>query len=162
MKFRSRAGKPVAKTPKIQGRVDLAAKCGGKGCTTVCCPGFTLIEMVVVISMILILLSIALPMYNQSIIRAKEAKLHQNLTTLNKVIQEYSLDKKKAPQSLDDLVPGYLKFIPEDITGRSDTWVTETEDTENAWDPTQAGIAGVHSGSNELSSDGTAYSTWTH
>jgi general secretion pathway protein G len=162
MKFRSRAGKPVAKTLKIQGRVDLAAKFSGEGCTTVCGRGFTLIEMVVVISMILILLSIALPMYNQSIIRAKEGKLHQNLTTLNKVIQEYSLDKKKAPQSLDDLVPGYLKFIPDDVTGRSDTWVTETEDTENAWDPAQAGIAGVHSGSNELSSDGTAYSTWTH
>jgi general secretion pathway protein G len=124
--------------------------------------GFTLVEMVVVISMILILLSIALPMYNQSIIRAKEAKLHQNLTTINKVIQEYSLDKKKAPQSLEDLVPGYLKFIPEDITGRSDTWVTEAEDSENAWDPSQTGIAGVHSGSNETSSDGSAYSTWTH
>ena len=124
--------------------------------------GFTLVEMVVVISMILILLSIALPMYNQSIIRAKEAKLHQNLTTLNKVIQEYSLDKKKAPQALEDLVPGYLKFIPEDITGRSDTWVTEAEDSENAWDPSQTGIAGVHSGSNETSSDGSAYSTWTH
>jgi len=112
--------------------------------------------------MVLILLAIALPMYNQSIIRAKEAKLHQNLTTLNKVIQEYSLDKKKAPQSLEDLVPGYLKFIPEDITGRNDTWATEAEDSENAWDPTQTGIAGVHSGSNEISSDGSAYSTWTH
>src|ERR1035438_5575229 len=78
--------------------------------------GFTLIEMVVVISLILVLLSIALPMYNQSILRAKEAKLHQNLTTLNKVIQEYSLDKKHAPQQLEDLVPGYLKFIPDDVT----------------------------------------------
>jgi general secretion pathway protein G len=124
--------------------------------------GFTLVEMVVVISMVLILLAIALPMYNQSIIRAKEAKLHQNLTTINKVIQEYSLDKKKAPQALEDLVPGYLKFIPEDITGRNDTWVTEAEDSENAWDPSQTGIAGVHSGSNETSSDGSAYSTWTH
>jgi len=124
--------------------------------------GFTLIEMVVVISMILILLAIALPMYNQSIVRAREAKLHQNLTTLNKVIQEYSLDKKKAPQSLEDLVPAYLKYIPEDITGKSDTWVTEAEDPENAWDANQAGIASVHSGSNEPSSDGTAYSSWTH
>ena len=162
MKFRSRAGKPVAETLKIQGRVDLASKFNGKGRTTVCGRGFTLIEMVVVISMILILLSIALPMYNQSIIRAKEGKLHQNLTTLNKVIQEYSLDKKKAPQSLDDLVPGYLKFIPDDITGRTDTWVTDAEDSENAWDSNQTGIAGVHSGSNELSSDGTPYSSWTH
>ncbi|MFY9904283.1 MAG: type II secretion system protein [Terriglobales bacterium] len=124
--------------------------------------GFTLIEMVVVISLILVLIAIALPMYNQSIVRAKEAKLHQNLTTLNKVIQEYSLDKKHAPQSLDDLVPGYIKFIPDDITGTPTTWQTEPEDPENAWDPNNTGIGSVHSGSNELSSDGTAYSSWTH
>jgi general secretion pathway protein G len=124
--------------------------------------GFTLIEMVVVISLILVLLSIALPMYNQSILRAKEAKLHQNLTTLNKVIQEYSLDKKHAPQQLEDLVPGYLKFIPDDITGRNDTWKVDQEDPQDAWDPNQTGIVGVHSGSDELSSDGTAYSSWTH
>ncbi len=123
--------------------------------------GFTLIEMAVVISLILVLLAIAMPMYNQSILRAKESKLHQNLTTLNKVIQEYSLDKKHAPQSLDDLVPGYIKFIPDDITG-SNTWVTEQEDSEDQWDPNQSGIKAVHSGSNEISSDGTAYSTWTH
>src|ERR1700686_748843 len=103
MKFRSKARRPNFCNPKVRDR------------------GFTLIEMVVVISMILILLAIALPMYNQSIVRAREAKLHQNLTTLNKVIQEYSLDKKKAPQSLEDLVPGYLKFIPEDISARTDT-----------------------------------------
>jgi general secretion pathway protein G len=124
--------------------------------------GFTLIEMVVVISLILVLLSIALPMYNQSIVRAKEAKLHQNLATLNKVIQEYSLDKKHAPQSLDDLVPGYLKFIPDDVTGSSTTWQTEPEDPESAWDPNNAGIGSVHSGSSEMSSDGTPYSAWTH
>jgi general secretion pathway protein G len=123
--------------------------------------GFTLIEMVVVISMILVLLAIALPMYNRSILRAREAKLHQNLTTLNKVIEEYSLDKKKAPQSLEDLVPGYIKFIPDDITG-SNTWVTEQEDSQDAWDPNQNGIKGVHSASDEMSSEGTLYSTWTH
>jgi general secretion pathway protein G len=124
--------------------------------------GFTMIEMVVVISLILVLLSIVLPMYNRSILRAKEAKLHQNVTTLNKVIQEYSLDKKKAPQSLEDLVQaGYLKFIPDDITGKN-TWVTEPEDPQNAWDPNQTGIAGVHSGSKEMSSEGTAYANWTH
>src|SRR5271156_4657561 len=114
--------------------------------------GFTLIEMVGVISLILILVSIALPMYNQSIVRAKEAKLHQNLTTLNKVIQEYSLDKKHAPQSLDDLVPGYLKFVPDDITGSSTTWQTEPEDSQDAWDPNNQGIGSVHSGSSETAS----------
>src|SRR5580658_130325 len=125
--------------------------------------GFTLMEMAVVITLILILVAIAVPMYTTSIARVKEAKLHQNLATLNKVIQEYSLDKKHAPQSLDDLVPGYIKFVPEDITGRTDTWVTEAEESQDAWDPTQTGIAGVHSGSNEMSSDGTGpYSSWTH
>ena len=125
--------------------------------------GFTLIEMLVVISIVMILLAIAVPNYTHSVLLAKEAKLHQNLTTLNKVIQEYSLDKKHAPQSLDDLVQaGYIKFIPDDITG-SNTWQTEAEQSEGAWDPNQTGIASVHSGSNEMASDGSgAYSSWTH
>jgi general secretion pathway protein G len=123
--------------------------------------GFTLIEMVVVISMILILLAIALPMYNRSILHAREARLHQDLATLNKAIEEYALDKKKAPQSLDDLMPGYIKFIPDDITG-SNTWVTVPEESEDAMDPAQTGIKGVKSGSEEVSSDGsTPYSAWT-
>src|ERR1700683_2358845 len=141
MKFSSKAGHPKLRNIKR---------------------GFTMIEMVVVLSLILVLLSIALPMYNQSILRAKEAKLHQNLTTLNKVIQEYSLDKKKAPQTLEDLVPGYIKFIPEDITGKTDTWKLDEEDAQDAWDPNQTGIVGVHSGSDDMASDGTPYSTWTH
>src|ERR1700733_1085740 len=119
MKFSSKAGPPKLRNIKR---------------------GFTLIEMVVVISLILVLIAIALPMYNQSIVRAKEAKLHQNLTTLNKVIQEYSLDKKHAPQSLEDLVPGYIKFIPDDITGKNDTWKTDQEESQDAWDPNQTGI----------------------
>jgi general secretion pathway protein G len=124
--------------------------------------GFTLIEMLVVISIIMVLLAIAVPNYTHNVMLAKEAKLHQNLTTLNKVIQEYSLDKKKAPQALDDLVQaGYLKFVPDDITG-SNTWVTDPEDPENAWDPNNAGIGSVHSGSTETALDGSAYSGWTH
>jgi general secretion pathway protein G len=125
--------------------------------------GFTLIEMVVVISMILVLLSIALPMYNQSIIRAREATLRQNLATLNKCIDQYTLDKQKAPQALEDLVSaGYLKFIPNDITGGKDTWVLEQEDSLKSIDQTQPGIVGVHSGSDQTSIDGTAYSSWVY
>jgi len=124
--------------------------------------GFTLIEMVIVISLILVLLSIALPMYNRSIIRAKEARLHHDLVVLNKAIAEYSLDKKKAPQSPEDLVPGYIKFIPDDITGRSDTWVWEQEDPQDAYDPNQPGLGSVHSGSKEMSSEGTEYASWLH
>lgn len=124
--------------------------------------GFTLIEMVIVISLILVLLSIALPMYNRSIIRSKEARLHHDLVILNKAIAEYSLDKKKAPQSPEDMVPGYIKFIPDDITGRSDTWVWEQEDPQDAYDPNQPGIGSVHSGSKEMSSEGTEYASWLH
>ncbi len=117
--------------------------------------------MVIVISLILVLLSIALPMYNQSIIRTHEATLRENLSTLRRVIDQYSLDKKKAPQSLDELVQaGYLRVIPNDITARNDTWKTEPEDPDNAMDPNNPGIKDVHSGSDQIARDGTAYSSW--
>jgi general secretion pathway protein G len=124
--------------------------------------GFTLIELVIVISMILVLLSIALPMYQRSIVRTKEARLHHDLKVLNEAIAQYSLDKHKAPQSPEDLVPGYLKFIPDDITGRNDTWVWEQEDPQDAYDPNQPGIGSVHSGSKDMSTEGTEYASWVH
>ncbi len=124
--------------------------------------GFTLIEMLIVISILMVLLAIAVPNYSHHVVLAKEARLHQDLSTLNKVIQEFSLDKKHAPQTLDDLVQaGYLKFIPNDITG-SNTWVTEPEDPEQAWDPNNTGIGSVHSGSSDTGLDGTPYSSWSH
>ena len=123
--------------------------------------GFTLIEMVVVMFVIMIILAIAVPNYTHSVLLAKEAKLHQNLATLNKVVQEYSLDNRHAPQSLEDLVPKYIKFIPDDITGKTDTWKTEMED-EDPWDPNQIGIKSVRSGSDEISTNGEPYSSWTH
>lgn len=123
--------------------------------------GFTLIEMMIVISMMLILLSIALPMYNQSIIRARETTLRQNLATINKVIDQYTLDKQKAPQSLADLVSaGYLKTIPKDITGSNDSWQCDQEDSLKSIDQTEPGLVGCHSGSSQVGSDGTAYSSW--
>ena len=91
--------------------------------------GFTLIEMVIVVSMVMVLMAIALPMYNRSIQQAKEAKFRSNLSTLNEAIQRYSEDKRYAPQQLDDLVQqGYLKALPDDITGSNTTWVPEPED----------------------------------
>jgi general secretion pathway protein G len=125
--------------------------------------GFTLIEMMAVIGIILILLGIALPIYSHSMARAREDNLRQNLDTLNRLIFQYNQDKQKAPQSLDDLrSAGYLKEIPEDITGRTDTWETESgEDTIMSLDQTDTGgIIGVHSGSNQIGSDGKAYSSW--
>ena len=124
--------------------------------------GFTLIEMMLVISIILILLGVAIPIYSHSVTRAREENLRKNLETLNQMIFQYTQDKQKAPQSLDDLVAAkYLKAIPVDITG-SDTWETESgDDVIMSLDQTDTGgIIGVHSGSNQIASDGTAYSSW--
>jgi general secretion pathway protein G len=123
--------------------------------------GFTLLEMMVVISMILILLAVAMPIYSHSLTQARERNLRQNLETMNKVIVQYTRDKQKGPRSLDELVgAGYLKAIPEDITGRTDTWVPEDDGTIMSPEQTESGISGVHSGSNQVAGDGTAYSSW--
>src|SRR5208282_5786188 len=125
--------------------------------------GFTLIEMMVVISDILILLGVAIPLYSHSITQAKEQSLRKHLETLNQMIFQYTQDKQKAPQSLNDLVAAkYLKEIPEDITGSSDTWETESgEDVIMSLEQADAGgIIGVHSGSHQRASDGTEYASW--
>ena len=123
--------------------------------------GFTLIEMMVVISIMLILLAVAMPIYSHSVTRQREVNLRQNLATLNKVIVQFTLDKKKAPKALQDLVQaGYMKAIPQDITGRDDTWALDEDETILSLEQTEGGITGVHSGSNQTASDGTAYSSW--
>ncbi len=131
--------------------------------------GFTLIELLIVMSIMAILISVALPAYNQSILRAKESVLKQNLFTLRSLISQYTLDKQKAPQSLQDLVTaGYLKQIPNDpMTGRNDTWAEDQEadvimslDQQTTTTEDQPGIYDVHSGSSAVGSDGTAYATW--
>jgi general secretion pathway protein G len=123
--------------------------------------GFTLIEMMIVVSLVLILLSVAVPLYNQAILRAKESVLRQDLFNLRSVISQYTLDKQKAPQALDDLVQAnYIKVIPKDpITGKAD-WVVEQEEVLLAVDQQEPGISDVHSASNLTASDGTAYSSW--
>jgi general secretion pathway protein G len=123
--------------------------------------GFTLLELMIVISIILILMSIAIPVYNQSIVRSREAVLRQNLFTLREVIDQYTLDKQKAPQSLDDIVQaGYIKKIPVDpMTGEAN-WEVEQEDVLLAVDQQEPGISGVHSAAGGTASDGTAYSSW--
>jgi general secretion pathway protein G len=115
----------------------------------------------IVISLILILVSIAVPAYNQSILRAKEGVLKQDLFTLRSLISQYTLDKQKAPQSLDDLVSaGYIKQLPRDpMTGQSD-WTVEQEDSTMSVDQQETGISDVHSASPAMASDGTAYSSW--
>jgi general secretion pathway protein G len=123
--------------------------------------GFTLLELMIVISIIMILVAVAVPMYNQSIVRSREAVLRQDLFTLRSVISQYTLDKQKAPQSLDDIIQaGYLRQIPNDpITGQAN-WEVVQEDVLLAVDQQDPGISDVHSASNSNASDGTAYSSW--
>ena len=123
--------------------------------------GFTLLELMIVISIIMILMAVAVPMYNQAIVQARESVLRSNLSTLRNVISQYTLDKQKAPQSLDDLVQGkYLREIPIDPMTRLPNWQTDQEDVLLSVDQQEPGIDNVHSSSNGTASDGTAYSSW--
>lgn len=123
--------------------------------------GFTLLEMMIVMIIMGILLSIALPIYTQSVVRAREAVLRNDLFELRKLISQYTLDKQKAPQSLEDLVSGgYLKEIPKDPMTHEANWEPKQEEVLMTVDQQEPGIDDVHSSSNMMSSDGTAYSTW--
>jgi len=124
--------------------------------------GFTFVELMVVITIIVILITMAIPIYNKTIIRSKETVLHQNLFTLRTVIDNYTYDKMKAPQTLQDLVSeGYLRDVPVDpMTGTNQTWRTIMEDASQSVDQSQPGIFDVKSGSDKSGLDGTAYSEW--
>ncbi len=115
----------------------------------------------VVITIIVILVSIAIPRFQQSVRRSREAALKENLMTLRTLIDQYTLDKLRAPQSLDDLVAaGYLRRIPNDMTDKNTTWRVEYEDVLLSPDQTETGIVDVHSGSDAISSEGTPYTSW--
>jgi general secretion pathway protein G len=124
--------------------------------------GFTLLEMMIVIVIMGILMSIALPIYNTSLTKSREAVLRQDLFTLRSLISQYTLDKQKAPQSLDDLVQGgYLKVLPKDPMTNEANWeVVQEDDTIMSVDQQDPGISDVHSASNATATDGTAYSSW--
>lgn len=124
--------------------------------------GFTLIELMVVMAIISVLLAIAIPIYQKSITRAKESVLRNDLFTMRDMIDEYTLDKQQAPQSLDDLVnEGYLRQIPVDpMTGSNQTWRTIMEDTPVGGENSTPGIWDVKSGSDKVGLDGTPYSDW--
>ena len=124
--------------------------------------GFTLVELMIVIFIIVTLVSIAAPMYSQSVVRAKEAVLRQDLYQLRQAIDQYTLDKLKAPQTLDDVVAaGYLKSLPKDpFTNKSDSWQPVQEDTLQSIDQTEPGISDVHSGATGNGVDGSPYSSW--
>ena len=123
--------------------------------------GFTLLEMIIVISIILILVSIAIPNYVQSMLRAREAVLRDDLFQLRSMIDQYTVDKTQAPQSLDDLVSaGYLRSVPKDPMTGDANWEVEQCETYLSLDQSQTGICDVHSAAGTQSSEGTAYSTW--
>jgi len=124
--------------------------------------GFTLIELMIVMVIIGLLAAIAVPAYVQNVRHAREAVLREDLETMRKAIDAYTIDKQKAPQTLDDLVQaGYLKILPVDpFTHRSDTWQPVQTDALQSLDQTDTGIGDVHSGAQMLAADGTSYNTW--
>jgi len=123
--------------------------------------GFTLIELMIVMSIIVILISVAIPFYQKSIVRAKETVLHNNLSAMRNAIDEYAYDKQKAPQQLTDLVSeGYLRDVPKDpITGNNE-WKIIMEDASSSVSSTEPGIFDIRSESPKQSLEGTPYSEW--
>jgi general secretion pathway protein G len=123
--------------------------------------GFTMVELMIVMAIIVILVSLAIPQYQKAIIRSKESVLKNNLFTLRQVIDEYTFDKKKAPQSLQDLVSaGYLREIPMDPITGANSWHTVMEDVLQSVDQTEPGIFDVKSESDKTGLDGTPYADW--
>jgi len=123
--------------------------------------GYTLIELIIVMAIVSILMAIAVPQYQKSLRRTKETLLHSHLQTLRTVIDEFTFDKKKAPQTLQDLVAeGYLRAVPIDPITGNDEWRTVQEDSLTAVDQTEPGIYDVRSLSDQISLEGTPYSEW--
>jgi general secretion pathway protein G len=124
--------------------------------------GFTLIELMIVMVIIGILVSIAIPNYLKMVKRTNEAVLRTDLQVMRQAIDSYTADKEKAPDGLEDLVQaGYLREIPVDpITHARDTWITASSDTLTDINETAGGIDNVHSGAELLATDGTSYNTW--
>jgi general secretion pathway protein G len=116
----------------------------------------------IVMAIIGILITLAIPSFVGAIRHAREAALKEDLQTMRTAIDTYTMDKQKGPQSLDDLIQdGYLRAIPEDPMTRSkDTWVTESSDSMVSLDETEPGITDVHSGSTDTGTDGQPYSSW--
>ncbi len=123
--------------------------------------GFTLIELMIVVTIIMILLGMAAVRYERSLQTAREATLKSDLRTMRDAIQQYTLDKQDAPQSLDDLVSaGYLREVPTDPITRTREWHADFDNVLLSPDQSNAGMSDVHSTSDALSLGGTPYNTW--
>ena len=138
-------------------------KASGTGLPPAVCrlpSGFTLLELMIVISILIILVSVALPMYQKTIMHARETILKDDLFKMRSLIDQYAADKGKLPQSLDDLVSsGYMREVPKDpITDQKD-WVPTTGDDPYSTEG-GSGVTDVHSASGDVSTEGTPYSQW--
>jgi len=124
--------------------------------------GFTLIEIMVVLAIIAVLIAMAAGRYDRSIVHAREAVLKQDLQTLRSAIQQYTLDKQRAPQSLEELASaGYLREVPIDPITRQKDWQLDFEDVLLSPDQSASGLSDVHSNSDAVSpNEGTAYNSW--
>ncbi len=125
--------------------------------------GFTLIELMIVITIIFVLLGMAAMRYDRSVQHAKEAALKTDLKVMRQAIDNYTLDKEAAPQSLEDLTNSqtpYLREVPVDPMTRAKDWHTEFGDLALSPDQTNSGIVDVHSNSDQVGLDGTPYNTW--
>lgn len=123
--------------------------------------GFTLLELMVVASIIVVLAAIAVGRYDRTVIKAHEVVLRQDLKDMRKAIQDYTLDKEAAPNSLDDLVPNYIREVPKDPMSGQRDWNTNNCDTLLSPDQVAGGICDVNSSSQKVSPfDGSAYSSW--
>jgi len=124
--------------------------------------GFTLMELMIVMMIIGVLSAMAAPIFSHEVHRAREAVLREDLHTMRQAIDSYTIDKEKAPESLEDLVQsGYLKIVPVDpMTNHNDTWIVGQSEDMTSVEETQGGISDVHSGAQGASTDGSSYSTW--
>jgi general secretion pathway protein G len=117
--------------------------------------GFTLLELMIVVSIVGILATLAVPSYQSSVVKAKEAALRQDLSTLRDVLDQHKADQGKYPPSLSALVgTGYLRGIPKDpFTGATTTW-------QEISDPVEGGVVDIFSGSEFMGTNGTPYNRW--
>jgi general secretion pathway protein G len=134
----------------------------GKRRSAPCEVGFTLLELMIVITIILVLIGMAAGRYDKSVLKANEAVLHHNLQTMRTSIDNYTLDKQAAPQSIEDLVQaGYLRSVPTDPITHAKDWVPQYDSVVLSPDQSSTGMVDVHSSSPRVSPfENTPYNEW--